>query len=185
MEETKEGTEQPVSKVKKAAKKKPVLNDAQKVAEAKKKVNELLKGTGLEEPESDEVYVKPDEFGSFASIQEEKGSSWMQTQIQLLTKQVEDLEFVNMKLQKERSGGYQGGANAAPAQVEAGSDRQKIVELYKHLEGVYTGRNKYKTPFGKIALSNPQYANGVLDLFLATFPFLQDAKSYRHWGGND
>lgn len=183
MEETKEGTDQPVSKPKKATKKKPTLDDAQKVAEAKKKVNELLKGTGLEEPEADEVYVKPDEFGSFASIQEEKGTNWMQTQIQLLTKQVEDLEFINMKLQKER-GGFQG--SVAPAQpVESGSDRQKIVELYKHFEGVYTGRNKYKTPFGKIALSNPQYANGVLDLFIATFPYLQDAKAYRHWGGND
>lgn len=176
MEEQKEDTTQPVSKPKKVVKKKSALDDAQKVAEAKKKVNELLKGTGLEEPEDDSVFIKPNEYGTLVQMHEEKGNNWMQKQMNDLHHQIERLENENMNL---KNGQHNIESNIS---IESGSEKQKIIELYKHFEGVYTGRNKYNTPFGNIALSNPQHGNGVLDLLLTIFPFLVDIKSYKHRG---
>lgn len=184
MEESKDAAaQQPAAKTKKTSKKKTTDKsalDEQKVIEAKKKVNELLKGTGFEEPDDEgSILVSPDEYSTLAKSQETKGMSWMEGQVEALTKQVEILESENFKLRNQ----VQLMANnpVAGQFSDDNSEKVKIIEMFKHFQDVYTGRKK-GTPYSRVALSYPQTAEGVLDVMQAMFPYLQEYRMYKHWG---
>lgn len=166
------------------AKKKATANtvDEEKIKEAKRKVNDLLKGTGLEEPEETQPDVATAEMVSPVA-DEDKASRWLEQQLNALNQQVEEMENRILQLTQENNAlKANGGVNALSKFDTGESEKQKVIELYKHFENVYTGRNKYNTPFKQVAFSNPQYRNGVLDMFLQTFPYLHDYVQYKHWG---
>lgn len=179
MEESKDAAAQPAAKTKKSSKKKTDKLDEQKVLEAKKKINELLKGTGLEEPDDDSVLVSPDEYSTLAKSQETKAASWMEGQVEALSKQVEILESENLKLRNQVQFMNTNGATAQFS--DDNSEKVKIIEMFKHFQDVYVGRKK-GTPYSRVALSYPQTAEGVLDVMQAMFPYLQEYRFYKHWG---
>jgi DNA repair exonuclease SbcCD ATPase subunit len=166
---------------KKTTKKKSL--DENKIKEAKKKVNELLAGTGLEDKEEEAVFTPPvqqqeDEFIG----NPDQATTWLNEQVAALSQQVENYEKVIAQLRTDNqnmmnmlnNGG--GSGNINNSSLEA-----KVIEVYKHFENVYTGR-KYGQPFADAKLSWPQGNAGVLDMLLATFPFLHNVREYRHRG---
>lgn len=163
---------------KKTSKKK--LDDA-KVQEAKKKINDLLQGTGLEDPVQGDVFVPPTQDAEFVPSND-SATEWLNEQVASLSKQVEQYEKTIYALQKENTFLKEGGMSNQDvhAQNVSSSDRNKIIELYKHFESVYNG-TKYGTKYATAQLSYPQAGSGVLDVMLAAFPFLHDVKQYKHW----
>src|SRR5579859_6249175 len=122
------------SKPKKAAtKKKAVITDEQKILEAKKKVNEILKGTGLEEKEflnnqdDETILIKPEDFASLKQMENNKANDWMSQEMERLTKYVQQLENENLKLRTEIGDYKMSGAGADV--LTATSDRMKVIEL--------------------------------------------------------
>lgn len=168
---------------KKTTKKKTQL-DENKIREAKKKVNDLLQGTGLEDP-VDDVFVPPThssvdfaEQNIFAT--KDSGSEWLSEQVAALTKQVEQYEkLINQLKSDNMILMNNGGSNVANINE---SEKNKIIELFKYFEGIYTGKNKMHQAFDTAKFSNPGHGTGILDLFLLTFPFLQDIREYKHRG---
>jgi len=165
------------------AKKKSAVStvDEEKIKEAKKKVNDLLKGTGLEEPDENQQEVATEEMISPVA-DEDKASRWLEQQLNALNQQVEEMENKILLLTQENNALRSNGGVNMPRFDSGESEKEKVIELYKHFENVYTGRNKYNTPFKQVAFSNPQFRNGVLDMFLQTFPYLHDYVQYKHWG---
>lgn len=158
---------------KKSTKKKTPIVDEEKVREAKKKVNDLLQGTGLEDPT--DVFVPPvmDDESQGTNLNNDNATSWLNEQVAGLTQQVDELEKTIMHLRNDNSN-LLISHNSGDATT---SEKAKIIELYKHFEGVYRAGS-----YDQVKFSNPQYGNGVLDMFLSTFVFLNDYKSYRHRG---
>ncbi len=163
---------------KKTTKKKPL--DENKVKEAKKKVNELLAGTGLEDKEQPETFAPPiqqeDDFMQIGS--NDNATAWLNEQVESLTQQVEKYEKLIQQLRVENQNAT--NINVAGNVTTSTATETKIIELYKHFESVYTGRNATRQPFDTVKFSNPTYGNGVLDVLLSMFPFLQNVKEYRH-----
>ncbi len=161
-------------------KKKVVISDETKILEAKKKINDLLRGTGLEDKkESIEVSV---EDLLLPVSDSDKSNEWLNDQIIALTQEVEQLQNIVVNLQNENKHLKTNGTSVQSIGSDMVSDQNKIIEIYKHFENVYTGKNSYGQPFAQVKFSNPERSNGVLDMFISTFPFLEDYKNYRHWG---
>lgn len=168
---------------KKTTKKKPQL-DENKIREAKKKVNDLLQGTGLEDP-ADDVFVPPTHSDTeFAEhnpyAPKDNGSEWLSEQVAALTKQVEQYEKVINQLKSDNMLLMNNGSGSVANINE--SEKNKIIELFKYFEGIYTGKNQMRQAFDTAKFSNPGHGTGILDLFLLTFPFLQDVREYKHRG---
>lgn len=161
-------------KEKKSTKKKGV--DEEKRLEAKKKVNDLLQGTGLEDQE---LFVPPTpiDVDATAHSNNDAATAWLTEQVAALTKQIEAKDKLIAQLKS--------GAPSAPvAAAVADTDEltNSITKLYTHLENVYMGRQtKGNTKYERIQFSHPQTGTGVLDLFLRTFSFLKNKKNYVHW----
>ncbi len=169
--------------IKKKTSKKKSSEDEEKVLEAKKKVNELLKGTGLEEPEESEFidpmsYKQPTGSNQLSNNQVTGANEWLQQQVEALTRQIGEMEAIIVKQQNELNEFRSNGGGG----LAQGSDNIKVVELYKYFEGIYTGKSRYGTPFSQAMFSNPQHGTGILDVLLRTFPYLQQYKDYNHWG---
>lgn len=169
-------------------KNKKVVLDENAKAEAVKKVNALLSGTGLED-KAEDVFTPPIMSSEFQQISSgDNANEWLQEQVTALTKQVEDYEALVTKLRTENTAlvaALNGGGNGgfAPNNVsDVESYKTKILELYKHFEQIYTGRNTMRQAFDTVKFSNPVHGNGVLDVLLQTFVFLNDVKQYRHRG---
>lgn len=167
---------------KKTTKKKTQVVDEAKVREAKKKVNDLLQGTGLED--ASDVFVPPTQADDAQPVTygNDNATSWLNDQVSALTQQVEDYEKTIQQLQKDNAALFSSlnGGGVRGNELDA-SDKAKIIELYKHFENVYMGRTN-GVRYGQVAFSYPQQGSGVLDMFLSTFVFLQDYKQYQHWG---
>jgi len=170
--------EQPKSE-KKPSKKKPSVTDQAKITAAKKKVNEILQGTGLEDPE--DVFVPPTEDNSPMNIAlDNNATSWLNDQVAGLTQQAEEYEKIIAQLRAENTN-LLTTLKVGGGEVSA-SEKNKIIELYKYFEGIYTGRNPMRTAFDTAKFSNPSHGTGILDMFLSTFVFLHDYKQYQHRG---
>lgn len=180
MEEQTTTPQQP--KADKKSKKKIVVDEA-KIKEAKKKVNDLLQGTGLEEPE---VFIPPtEELANNPLINNDNATSWLSDQVTALSSQVEMLEKQNALLKSDNTklmGALSGGGSLSSAGELSASEKTKILELYKYFEGIYNGKNAMRAAFDTAKFSNPSHGTGVLDMFLSTFPFLVDHKQYQHRG---
>lgn len=169
-------------KTEKKTKKKIVVDEA-KIKEAKKKVNDLLQGTGLEEPE---IFVPPiEEPANNPLINNENATSWLSDQVAALSGQVELLEKNNALLKKDNAKLLAGlnGSNVLDVSNEMSStDKAKILDLYKYFEGLYNGKNPLRSKFTDAKFSNPSHRTGILDMFLKVFPFLGEQVDYQHWG---
>jgi len=167
---------------KKSTKKKTPVVDEAKVREAKKKVNDLLQGTGLEDPT--DVFVPPvmsDDVHA-ENLNNDNATSWLNEQVAGLTQQVDEYEKTIMQLKNDNANLMASLNSGRNSDDVSHSEKAKIVELYKHFENVYTGRNKFGGAFDTAKLSHPQYGTGVLDMFLSTFPYLHEHKAYQHRG---
>lgn len=176
-------TPQP-AKTEKKTKKKIVVDEA-KIKEAKKKVNDLLQGTGLEEPE---VFIPPNEYDAEQNnplINNVGATSWLSDQVAALSSQVEMLEKQNAQLKVDNTklmGTLSNGGSLANAGDLSTTERAKILELYKYFEGLYNGKNPLKSKFTDAKFSFPSHRTGILDVFLKVFPFLSEYADYQHWG---
>ena len=162
----------------KASTKKKAAKDS-----ALKKVNKLLAGTGLEDKEDDTpVFTPPIQDDEFMQISSnDQATNWLNEQVAGLTQQVEDYQKQIVKLKNDNqilNNMLNGGGGAGTVTTDSAS-QAKIVELYKHFEGVYNGK-KYGQRFDTAKLSYPQSGSGVLDVLLSIFPFLHNVKEYAH-----
>jgi len=161
--------------------KKKTLDDA-KVKEAKKKINDLLAGTGLED-KAEEVFTPPiqDEYQPPSNA---NANEWLQEQVTALTQQVEKYEklITQLRVENQNLMNSLNTSGAVTSDMASASSEAKIVEIYKHFENIYTGRNPMRQSYDTVKFSNPQHGNGVLDVFLHTFVFLNQVKNYRHKG---
>lgn len=164
------------------AKRKVTTVDEERVKEAKKKVNDLLKGTGFEEPDEIKDEKKNEEEMVSPVSDTDKQSQWLNQQVNGLTEEVEKLEKMVIDLQNQNNLLRSGGNQYDSMNSENISDKNKIIELYQHFESIYNGRNRYGKPFSTVVFSNPQHGNGVLDMFIKAFPFLGQYIQYKHWG---
>lgn len=168
------------SQQKKSSKKKTTKIDDAKVAEAKRKVNDLLQGTGFEDPVT---FVPPTEDAVTPTMNNDNATTWLNEQVAKLSEQVESLQFANNQLKNDNAklmNALNGGGGSVTADFS--NDRVKITELYRYFENIYTGNNPMRQPFDIAKFSNPSHGTGILDMFLNTFPYLQEDKRYKHRG---
>jgi hypothetical protein len=156
---------------KKVAAKKPAQD---KDSEARAKVDELLKGTSVGKPT---IEQKP-QF-DVKEIKEEKTSKWLEDQVDLLNKQVEELEneilYYKDEMQKMQNSGVGNGGV-----VNSGILSPDVVALFRHFENVYEQRIGGDEPM--IMVAHPQSGHGILDKFIEYIPQLNGIKRYRYRG---
>ncbi len=148
-----------------------------KDAEAKAKVEELLKNTSVAGLVKSEP-VKP-EF-DVQEIKLEKNAKWMEEQINLLNNQIEqqenELMYYRNEVEKLNAILQTGGAGQAGVGLASNDLSPNLVALFRHFESVYT--NGYTD--AKIA--HAESGQGVLDMMLQFFPELQNVRRYKYRG---
>jgi len=160
-------------------KKKMVAPKKDKDAEAKAKVEQLLKNTsvsGLMKPDKPEFDIE--------EIKQEKNSKWMEEQIDLLNKQVEEQENEILRLNDMCS------SLTATGSVNNGGDGKlldsqltpAIVELFRHFETLHMRFNQDGN--FQVRISYPVSGHGILDEFLNFLPELQSIRRYQHTNNN-
>ena len=161
--------------------------DEAKRKEAIEKVNELLKDTSFGNVKTEtetEVFVAPVEDNGFLQpAANDQAITWLNEQVTALTAQAENDKRLIHQLRTENQNLVNiinTGANGGQV-TNNGALENKLIEVFKHFESVYTGR-KFGQPYDTVKFSNPQHGNGVLDVLLAAFPQLQNVREYRHKG---
>lgn len=170
MEEQKksEGILAAINPLKKKSSSKKVVQD--KDAEARAKVEELLKDTSLgskteEKPKFD---VK--------EIKQERTSKWLEDQIEMLNKQVEEYEN-EILYYKNAIKTMQENQQVSNASVSNSGDlNPNIVAFFRHFEHVY------ESGYTDAKIAHAESGEGVLDLLLQYFPQLQSVRRYRYRG---
>jgi len=158
------------------SKKKSTTTDKDK--EAKAKVQELLKNTpvaALVGATNDSQVVKPE------TISQERSQKWLEDQVDILSKQVEELENEIVwyksemgKMQQNATQLIPGGQGLQPnPELES-----NLVELFRHFENLHLRYNRDGNFMVKI--SYPATRNGILDKFLEYFPFLQKYQRFQN-----
>lgn len=148
--------------------------------EATAKVEQLLKNTSVaglvkSEPAKSEFDIE--------DIKQEKTSKWMEEQIDLLNKQVEEQEnelmFYKNEVEKlqailQSGGGIPQGNEMVLA--NNGTLSPEIVNLFRHFESVY------ENGFTDAKIVHPESGQGLLDMMLQFFPQLENVRRYRYRG---
>lgn len=156
--------------------------------EARLKVQELLKGTSVAPLVGLEIPKEVEEV-SAADHQQEKNQQWLETQLEIMSHQMEKLQnevqhYRNLSQQPATR--PMGGAplpplapgeelltSHAPAQ---GNLKESAIRLFKHFEDLHL---KYNNDGSfSVKLTFPQSGNGILEKFVEYFPFLNEYKRY-------
>lgn len=169
MEEQKktEGILAAINPLKKKSSPKKVVQD--KDAEARAKVDELLKGTSVASKEEKPVL-------DVKEIKQERTSKWLEEQIELLNRQVEEYEN-EILYYKDAIKTMQDNQqmNTAPV-TNSGELNTNLIAFFRHFEHVY------ESGYTDAKIAHAESGEGVLDLLLQYFPQLQSVRRYRYRG---
>ena len=174
MEDEKKSVLSAINPKKKAAAPKKPAQD--KDAEATAKVQQLLKGTSVASlvgAENAQQETKPQY--DVEELKQEKSSKWLEGQVELLSKQIEEYEneiiFYKNEIQRLQ-------ANTGTEQVSVANQElsPNLIAIFRHFEQVYM--NGYTD--AKIA--HAESGNGILDKLQQYFPQLQNVRNYRYRG---
>jgi hypothetical protein len=151
-----------------------------KDAEAKAKVQELLKNTTVASLVGAEKVVEQTKTVDLEEIQEEKSVKWLQDQLNLMNRQVEEQEqeimFYKNEIQRLQANQQAGGTvpNQGVHLVGGGEIPAGVVQLFRHFEKVY------EAGYDTSKIVHPESGNGVLDKMQQFFPELANMKRYRY-----
>lgn len=150
-----------------------------KDAEAKAKVEELLKNTSVPSLGIVKVEVPKQEY-DIEGIKQEKSTKWLEDQLNLMNRQVEEQEqeILFYKNEIQRLQANQQAAGGVPAgngiQLMNNDLPPGVVALFRHFEQVY------EKGYTQTKIAWPRGGTGVLDMLLHFFPALSNVKRYKY-----